>query len=126
MNVLVVDDSRIIRKILKNILADRKIASESIFEAQDGMEAFEVLKKQKIDMLFVDWNMPRVNGIDLVKGLRNMEKYKNTPVIMVTSEAARYNVIEAVKAGVSEYVIKPVSARTVLEKVDKYLKGPLK
>ncbi len=123
MKVLVVDDSRIIRKILKNILSDRKIGPESVLEAQDGADALEILKSQKIDILFVDWNMPRVNGVELVKELRSMEGYTNTPIIMVTSEAARYNVIEAVKAGVSEYVVKPVSARTVLEKVDKYIKG---
>ncbi len=108
MKVLVVDDSRIIRKILKNILSDRKIGPESVLEAQDGADALEILKSQKIDMLFVDWNMPRVNGVELVKELRSMEGYTNTPIIMVTSEAARYNVIEAVKAGVSEYVVKPV------------------
>ncbi len=122
MKALVVDDSRIIRKILKNILSDRKIGEDSILEAADGEEALAILKKQKIDMLLVDWNMPRLNGIELVRSLREMAEYQAMPIIMITSEAARYNVIEAVKAGVSDYVIKPVSARTVLNKVDKYLK----
>lgn len=123
MKCLVVDDSRIIRNVLKNILRDRNIAEESLLEASDGRAALEILKVEKIDLLLLDWNMPMMNGLELIKELRSTEKYRNLPIIMVTSEAARYNVVEAIKAGVSDYVVKPVTARAVLEKVDKYLSG---
>lgn len=123
MKVLVVDDSRIIRNVVKNILADRKISADSVLEAADGQEALNILLGNKIDLLLVDWNMPRLNGLELIIALRGMEKYKQLPIIMITSEAARYNVVEAIKAGVSDYVVKPVTAKTVLEKVDKYLSG---
>lgn len=123
MNVLIVDDSRIIRNVMKNILAERGIPEESIREAPDGREAMRILAEQPIHLVLLDWNMPNLNGLDLVKMLRAKEQFKDLPIIMITSEAARYNVLEAVKAGVSDYVIKPVTGRAVLEKVDKYLKA---
>jgi two-component system, chemotaxis family, chemotaxis protein CheY len=123
VKVLIVDDSRIIRNVLKNILAERKITEESMVEAPDGKEALRILLEQPVDLLLVDWNMPNLNGLELIKTLRAQEKFKALPIVMITSEAARYNVVEAVKAGVSDYIVKPVTGRAVLEKVDKYLKG---
>jgi two-component system chemotaxis response regulator CheY len=123
VKVLIVDDSRIIRNVMKNILAERKMPEESIREAPDGREALKILMEEPVDLVLLDWNMPNLSGLELTKTLRAMDKYKALPIIMVTSEAARYNVVEAAKAGVSDYIVKPVTGRAVLEKVDKYLKG---
>lgn len=125
MKVLIVDDSRIIRNVLKNILSERNIHEDSILEAPDGKAALDILNAQEVGLLLLDWNMPQLCGLDLIKALRAMERYRALPIIMVTSEAARYNVVEAVKAGVNDYIIKPVTARAILEKVDKYLKRPV-
>ncbi len=121
MKVLVVDDSRLIRNIVKNILGERRIKDEAILEAADGQEALTTLLREKIDLLLVDWNMPRLDGLELIKKLRSSEQYARLPIVMITSEAARYNVVQAIKAGVSDYVVKPVTAKAVLEKLDKYL-----
>ncbi len=121
MNVLIVDDSRIIRSIIGNILKERKIPGVQVFEAADGKEALNLAVKTRIDIFFLDWNMPRMNGLDLTKSIRGLNQYQSVPIIMVTSEAAKYNVLEAIKAGVSEYVVKPITAKTLLEKVDRYL-----
>ncbi len=122
MKVLVVDDSLIIRKVLKNILKEKNVPESSILDAADGQAALEILNSEDITLLLVDWNMPKLNGLELVKIVRKIEKYKNLPIIMVTSEAAKYNVLEAVKAGVSDYIIKPVSGITVSQKLKNYLK----
>ncbi len=122
MKILVVDDSRIIRSILRNILQDRNISADEIFDAADGSEALNFMLENDVDMVLLDWNMPKLNGLELLKSVRSIPKYKNTPIIMVTSEAAKYNVMEAIKAGVTEYVVKPITATKVLEKIDKFLK----
>ncbi len=121
MKVLIVDDSRIMRNILINILKEKKVDSDNIFDAPEGKSALNILNKEKIDLLLVDWNMPELNGLDLVKIVRKMDKYQTLPIIMVTSEAARYNVLEAIKAGVTDYVTKPINARTIMTKVKDYL-----
>ncbi len=121
MKVLVVDDSLIIRKVLKNILKEKNIGESDILDAPDGHAALEILNSNEIGLLLVDWNMPKLNGLELVKIVRKMEKYRKLPIIMITSEAAKYNVMEAVKAGVSDYIIKPVSGVTVLQKLKAYL-----
>ncbi len=122
MNILVVDDSRIMRNIVKNSLTSSKRFQEVNFhEAGDGVEAFAILEKHKIQLLLLDWNMPRLNGLDLVKKLRADPRFDRLPIIMITSEAAKYNVIEAVKAGVNDYLIKPVSEKSLMEKIDRVL-----
>lgn len=121
MKALIVDDSRIMRNILKNILKKKKVHEDDIFDAPDGKTALDILIKDNIDLLLVDWNMPKLNGLELVKIVRGLEMYRDLPIIMVTSEAARYNVMEAVKAGVTDYIIKPISDKTVLEKIKPYL-----
>lgn len=120
MNVLVVDDSRIMRNIVKNAITQLpRFAGASCFEAGDGAEAFRIIESNKIDLVLLDWNMPMMNGIDLVKKLRGKPEYAKLPIIMITSEAAKYNVIEAVKAGVNDYLVKPVSDRMLIEKLDR-------
>ncbi len=122
MKVLVVDDSLIMRKILVNILKEKKVPESSILDASDGQAALEILNTDTVDLLLVDWNMPKMNGLELVRVLRKMEKYKKLPIIMITSEAAKYNVLEAVKAGVTDYIVKPISGITVMQKLKNYIK----
>jgi two-component system chemotaxis response regulator CheY len=120
MNVLIVDDSRIMRNIVKNALAQHpRIFDAACFEAADGAEAQRLIESRKIDLLLLDWNMPTMNGLELVKRLRAKPEYAKLPVIMITSESAKYNVIEAVKAGVNDYLVKPVSDRALIEKLDR-------
>ena len=123
MKILVVDDSMIMRNIIKNILAEKNLGDAEILEAPDGKAAFDILDHNKIDLLFVDWNMPQLNGLELVKILRMMDKYRNLPIVMVTAEAAKYNVMEAIKEGVTDYVVKPVTGMMILKKIEGYLKN---
>ncbi len=123
MKILVVDDSRIMRNILKNILKESNIDENSIIEAQDGREALNIVQKEDIKIILLDWNMPKLNGVELVKIIRSDENLKHIPIIMVTSEAAKYNVMEAITAGVTDYIVKPIKGEIVKKKVQEYLKG---
>ena len=114
--VLVVDDSRIMRNIVKNTFASMNIPCEFV-EAGNGKEALVQLEQHHIHLVLLDWNMPELSGLDFLKKIRSMEKYKTLPVIMVTSEAARYNVIEALKHGATDYIIKPVNEKSFREKL---------
>ncbi len=116
--VLVVDDSRIMRNIVKNTFSALNIPCEFV-EAGNGKEALFQLEKQEIHLVLLDWNMPELSGLDFLKQVRGMPKYKSLPVIMVTSEAARYNVIEALKNGATDYIIKPVNEKSFREKISK-------
>ncbi|MDR2630942.1 MAG: response regulator [Spirochaetaceae bacterium] len=118
--ILVVDDSRIMRNIVKNTFSLMKIPCQYV-EASNGREALEQLVNQKIDLVLLDWNMPQLSGIEFLKTIREKEEYKNLPVIMVTSEAARYNVIEALKNGATDYIIKPVNEKNFKEKLSKII-----
>lgn len=117
MNCLIVDDSRIMRNIIKNSIINEGLKEFEFLEASDGREALAIIQSNKIDVLLLDWNMPNLNGLELVKKLRKDPRYSALPIIMITSEAAKYNVIEAVKEGVSDYLLKPVSDRTISEKL---------
>lgn len=121
MNILVVDDSRIMRNIVKNSLLKDNTKDFEFLEASNGVDAFNLLEREQIDLLLLDWNMPHLNGLELIKELRALPKYKKLPIIMITSEAAKYNVIEAVKAGVNDYLIKPVKDDRLLEKINQVL-----
>ncbi|MDR2758623.1 MAG: response regulator [Spirochaetaceae bacterium] len=118
--ILVVDDSRIMRNIVKNTFSIMKIPCQYV-EASNGREALQLMRDQKIDLVLLDWNMPQLSGIEFLKTIRAKEEYKNLPVIMVTSEAARYNVIEALKSGATDYIIKPVSEKNFKEKLSKII-----
>lgn len=117
MTVLIVDDYATMRRILKNIF--KKIGYTQLIEADDGISALEQLKKQKIDMIVSDWNMPKMSGLDLLKTVRSTHEYKEIPFIMVTAEAQKKNVIDAVKAGVSNYIVKPFTEEQIVEKLQK-------
>jgi two-component system chemotaxis response regulator CheY len=116
--IMVVDDSRIMRNIVKNTFALLKIPCNYL-EAADGEQALLLLTDEKVDLILLDWNMPNLSGIEFLKKVRAMDQYRNTPVIMVTSESARLNVVEAVKAGVSAYITKPINDRIFFEKISK-------
>jgi len=117
MRVLVVDDFSTMRRIVKNLLKD--IGFENIEEADDGKTALPILKTGKIDFLVTDWNMPGLSGIDLVKTIRSEPALANIPILMVTAEAKREQIIEAAQAGVNGYVVKPFTAQVLKEKIEK-------
>lgn len=117
MNILVVDDFSTMRRIVKNLLAE--IGFNNIVEADDGKTALPILEGGGIDFLVTDWNMPGMPGIDLLKAVRADPKLASLPVLMVTAEAKREQIMEAAQAGVNGYVVKPFTADTLKEKVDK-------
>jgi two-component system chemotaxis response regulator CheY len=120
MKVLVVDDFATMRRIVKNIL--NQIGLKNIIEADDGSTALEVLKKDKVDLIMSDWNMPKVTGLELLKAVRSDESMQDIPFLMVTAEGQKDSVIQTVQAGVSDYIIKPFTADTVKEKLEKMFK----
>jgi two-component system, chemotaxis family, chemotaxis protein CheY len=119
MKILMVDDSRTMRNIQKNVL--KVMGNPVCTEAGDGVEALTCVASHPdgFDLLLVDWNMPNMDGLTFVKRLR--EKDKTTPVIMVTTEAEKTRIIEAIKAGVNNYVIKPFTPDSLLERVKQTL-----
>lgn len=119
MKFLVVDDYSTMRRIIKNLLHDLGYAN--VTEADDGKTALPLLKNGSFDFLITDWNMPGMPGLDLLKAVRSDEKLKKLPVLMLTAEAKREQIVEAAQAGVSGYVIKPFTAVTLKEKIDKIL-----
>lgn len=121
MKILVIDDAMVMRNIHKNALIDINVKEENIFEAGDGANALTMAEKDKFDLFLVDWNMPGLNGIQFVKRIRQMGKYSMTPIIMVTSEAAKYNIMEAIEAGVTSYIVKPIRGNVLVEKISKYI-----
>jgi len=123
MKVLIIDDAMVMRNIHKNILMEFGLHDEDLLEAADGKSALQIATTTPIDLFLVDWNMPELSGLDFVKSIRSMTSYKNTPIIMVTSEAAKYNVLEAIEAGVTNYIVKPIKADMLKEKLGKYMLG---
>lgn len=119
MTVLVVDDFATMRRIIRNILRDLEF--KKILEAEDGTAAVDILKTQKVDLIISDWNMPKMTGLELLKWVRANEDTKDIPFLMVTAEAQKENVIEAVKARVSNYIVKPFTAQTLAEKLEKII-----
>jgi two-component system chemotaxis response regulator CheY len=106
------------RNIVKNTFSQLKIPCQFI-EAGNGREALQKLQMQPVHLVLLDWNMPELSGLDFLKQVRAKDEYKNLPIIMVTSEAARYNVIEALKNGATDYIIKPVNEKNFMEKISK-------
>ncbi len=120
IKILIVDDFATMRRILKNIL--KQLDFKNLVEADDGTSAWEILEGQAIDLIISDWNMPKMTGLELLKKVRSSDQYKTTPFLMVTAEAQKQNVIEAVQAGVSNYVVKPFTAEAISDKLEKILK----
>ncbi|MDZ7642551.1 MAG: response regulator [Desulfurivibrio sp.] len=117
MKILVVDDFATMRRIVKNILT--QLGFKNIVEADDGTTALNVLKGEKVDLIISDWNMPKMTGLDLLKAVRADPNLAETPFIMVTAEAQQDNIILAVKAKVSQYIVKPFTAEVLGEKLEK-------
>jgi two-component system chemotaxis response regulator CheY len=106
------------RNIVKNTFTELKIPCQFI-EAGNGRDALQLLQNQPVHLVLLDWNMPELSGIDFLKQVRAMDQYKDIPIIMVTSESAKYNVIEALKSGATDYIIKPVNEKVFAEKLSK-------
>ncbi len=117
MKILIVDDFSTMRRIIKNLLRD--LGFTNTHEADDGVTALPMLKSGDFDFLITDWNMPSMNGIDLLRAVRGDDKLASLPVLMVTAEAKRDQIIEAAQAGVSGYVVKPFTAQALKEKIEK-------
>lgn len=120
MKILTVDDFSTMRRIIRNML--RQLGYTNIVEAEDGAEALSLLQREKVDFVISDWNMPNMSGLDLLKAIRADESLKPIPVLLVTAEALKEYVVEAVKAGVSNYVVKPFTAETLKEKINTIFK----
>jgi two-component system chemotaxis response regulator CheY len=115
MKILVVDDFSTMRRIVKNIL--KQLSFVNIVEADDGSTALEMLQREKIDLVVSDWNMPKMTGLELLKLIRADDALKHIPFLMVTAEAQQENIIEAVKSGVNNYIVKPFTADTLSQKI---------
>jgi two-component system, chemotaxis family, chemotaxis protein CheY len=122
MKFLVIDDSGVMRRIHKNILLEHKIDESLIFEAENGEVAVKIAEKEDIGLFLLDWNMPKLDGLKFVQIVRSIDKYEDTPIIMITSEAAKYNVVDAISAGVTNYVVKPIKGDILWEKISRYIK----
>ncbi len=119
ITILVVDDFATMRRIVKGNL--RQMGFSKIVEAEDGQKALEELKKNEVDLIISDWNMPNMTGLELLKAVRGDESLKQIPFVMVTAEGQKDNVMEAVKSGVSNYIVKPFTPETFEEKIKKVL-----
>ena len=119
MRFILVDDSSTMRKIQRRTL--EKIGYKDIFEADDGISALEMMANKPPDVVITDWNMPNMNGLELVKKIR--ETNATIPIIMVTTEAEKTKVIEAIKAGISDYLIKPFTPEGLSDKIKKVTAG---
>jgi len=120
IKVLVVDDFATMRRIIKGVL--KQLGFSNIVEAEDGDVALEELKRDEYGLILADWNMPNMSGLELLKAVRSDKNLQQIPFIMVTAEGQKDNILEAVKAGVSNYVIKPFTPETINEKLKKVFK----
>ncbi|MDR2518370.1 MAG: response regulator [Spirochaetaceae bacterium] len=122
MTVFIVDDSRIMRNLVKNYFTDLDFGRCEFMEADNGEDAFRLVQNRPVDLVFLDWNMPKMSGIDFLKQVRKIDAFKHLPIIMVTSEISKNNVIEALKNGATDYIIKPIDEKIFKEKILKVLK----
>lgn len=121
MKFLVVDDFSTMRRIVRNIL--KQLGHTEVEEAENGREALQKLKREPFDFIISDWNMPTMDGLELLKAVRADPQLKGTPFLMVTAESKQENVVEAIKSGVSNYIVKPFTADLLKGKIDKILGG---
>ena len=117
IKILVVDDMSTMRRIIKNLL--NQLGYKNIDEAEDGLAGLQKLRNSKYDFVITDWNMPNMTGLELVQEIRKDPNLKHLPILMVTAEAKKENVILAVKAGVNNYIVKPFPAEVLKEKMEK-------
>ena len=122
MRILIVDDSSTMRRIIGNVVQQLGVAKDDFDEAEDGVVAWKLFQeKNNYDVVLTDWNMPNMNGLELVKTIR--AKDKKVPIVMITTEGGKGEVITALKAGVNNYIVKPFSAEILKEKLDGLVKG---
>ncbi len=119
LTVMVVDDFSTMRRIIRKIMKDLEF--KEVIEAENGAEAFELLKTNKVDVIVSDWNMPTMTGLELLKKVRADERFKALPFLLVTAEAQKENIIEAIQAKVSNYVVKPFTPAALAEKLAKII-----
>lgn len=119
MKFLVVDDFSTMRRIIRNLL--KELGYNNVDEAEDGSMALAKLKRESFDFIVSDWNMPVMDGLELLKAVRADPQLKHIPMLMVTAEAKKENIIAAAQAGASSYVVKPFTAATLDEKISKIL-----
>ena len=119
INVLVVDDFETMRRIVKSSL--KKLGFSNVIEAEDGKIALRKLETEKIGLIISDWIMPNMSGIDFLRAVRSDDRFKDTPFIMLTTEGRKKDVVEAVNAGVSNYIVKPFNPDTLYQKIKKVL-----
>jgi len=117
MRIMLVDDSRTIRNIQRNVL--KQLGYEDVIDAEDGIVALKLFNEQPPDLMLVDWNMPNMDGITLIRKIREVNK--SIPLIMCTTEAEKSRVLEAIKAGVNNYIVKPFTAESLNEKISQTL-----
>jgi two-component system chemotaxis response regulator CheY len=115
--VIVVDDSSVMRQIIKNNLKQLGFEPTNLLDAEDGGQALRKMREAEVDLVVSDWNMPKMTGIDLLKAVRSDEGLKELPFLMVTSEADRDKIMEAVQEGVNQYIVKPFNASQLEEKI---------
>jgi two-component system chemotaxis response regulator CheY len=121
LKILAVDDSPTMRRIIINTL--KRAGYNDVVEANDGKDALAKLKVEKANFVITDWNMPEMDGLTFVTTLRSMEEYKKLPVLMVTTRSVKEDIVEAMKAGVNNYIVKPFTPDTLKAKIEQTLNG---
>jgi len=122
MRILIVDDSSTMRRIIGNVVQQLGVSKDDFDEAEDGVVAWKLFQeKNNYDVVLTDWNMPNMNGLELVKTIRGADK--KIPIVMITTEGGKGEVITALKAGVNNYIVKPFSAEILKEKLDGLVKA---
>jgi two-component system chemotaxis response regulator CheY len=120
MRILIVDDSSTMRRIIGNVVQQLGIKKDNFDEAVDGLDAWNQFQQNQYDVVLTDWNMPNMNGLELVKKIRSVNK--KIPIVMITTEGGKGEVITALKAGVNNYIVKPFNAETLKAKLDPFFK----
>lgn len=116
MKILVVEDFATMRRIIRNLL--RQGGYGNVVEAEDGTAALRRLKMDRVDLVIADWNMPKMTGLDLLKAMRKDRRLRDVPFLMVTAVAQKDDIIEAIRSGADNYLLKPFTAKTLSEKID--------
>ncbi|RME00946.1 MAG: response regulator [Calditrichaeota bacterium] len=119
MKFLAVDDSPTMRRIVANTL--RRIGYDDIVEAANGKDALAKLYSEKIDFIITDWNMPEMDGLEFIQAIKSDDNYKELPILMITTRGVKDDILEAMKAGVSSYIVKPFTPQTLKEKIESIL-----
>jgi two-component system chemotaxis response regulator CheY len=121
LKILAIDDSPTMRRIIINTL--KRAGFEDVIEASDGKDALVKMKVEKINFVITDWNMPEMDGLTFVTTVRSMDEYKTLPILMVTTRSVKDDILEAMKAGVNNYIVKPFTPETLKAKIDQVLGG---